>query len=158
MHPLLTAAKLTVTDLGGTDLAARHIGKSASSLYSELDPNNRHAKLGLLDAALLASACQDKRLASAFAMECGGLFLPLPQTDGSAAADDISRHFARLATEFGDVLSAAGAAVIGGNVTDTKLTAVQVQGLELMGALQALMVHLAQCNQAAKGPNLQAGA
>lgn len=156
MHALLIAVRLTVRELGGAEQAARHLGKSPSTLAHELDPNCAHAKLGLLDAATLAAAASEKRIAAAFAAECGGMFLPLPQADGSAAGEDTTRLFATLATEFGDVLAAAGQAVADGRVTDRELGEVQKQGLELMGALQSLMVHLAQRNQAAKGPTLQA--
>lgn len=156
MHPLLIAAKLTVRNMGGAELAARHLGKSPSTLAHELDPNCAHAKFGLLDAATLVEASGDTRIAAAFAAECGGMFLLLPRVDDSAAGEDTSRLFAKLAAEFGDVLTAAGAAVADGRVTDRELGEVQKQGLELMGALQSLMVHLGQRNQAAKGPALQA--
>lgn len=152
MHPLLTAARLTVQSLGGTEQAARLLGKSTSTLYAELDPNATHGKLGLLDATMLASAAGDGRIPSAMAAECEGMFLRLPRHDDSAEGEDTGRLFARLASEFGDVLSAAGTAVADGRVTDRELQEVQKQGLELMGALQSLMVHLAQRNAAGKLP------
>ena len=152
MHPLLTAARLSVQGLGGTEQAARLLGKSTSSLYAELDPNAPHAKLGLLDAALLATAAGDGRIAAAFAAECEGMFLRLPRADDSADGEDTGHLFARLASEFGDVLTTAGSAVADGRVTDRELQEVQKQGLDLMGALQSLMVHLAQRNAAAKLP------
>lgn len=149
MHPLLIAARLVVRDMGGADQAARHLGKSGSTLAHEIDPNYPSAKLGLLDAATLSAAASDARIASAFAAECGGVYLQLPQA-ASEADDDTMRHITALVGEFGDVLREVSSAAADGCVTDNELDRVQREAVEVIAGLQRLLVHLAQRNQAAK--------
>lgn len=155
MHPVMIAARLLVRDMGSADVAAPHLGKSASTLSHELDPNYKGAKLGLLDALTLTQASGDDRIATAFAAACGGVFLKLPQ-DGSQAGDDTVQHVTRVVGEFGDVLREVSGSTADGQVSDNELVRVQAEALEAIGALQRMLAHLAQLNQAGKSaPHLQ---
>lgn len=166
-HPVIIAARLLVRDMGGAAEAARHLGKSGSTLAHELEQSHAagssnaalepsalkaRPKLGLLDAVTLMQASADTRLISAIAAECGGVYMPLPQMADGAGQQDTVNHVTRLVGEFGDVLREVAARTPDGEVSDNDMTVLQAESLELMGALQALMVHLARLNQAGKPP------
>jgi hypothetical protein len=162
MHPLLTAARLLVRDMGGAEDAAKHLGKRGSSLNHELDPNYEGAKFGLLDAATLTQAALAEgvrdaaRIATAFAAECGGTFLPLPQS--AQTHDDTLRHVSELVTAFGQALAEVTKAVEDGKVNDNELATVQAESLQVIGALQRLVVHLGQLNAAGKPAHIRRAA
>lgn len=156
MHPLLIAARLLVRDMGGADEAAKHLGKSGTTLSHELNPNDRTAKLGLLDAATLTQASGNHLLATAFAAECGGVFLPLPDLAVAAGGQDTLGKVSKLVTEFGDVLREVASRTADGVVCDNDLAVLQAECLQLMSAQQDMLVHLARLNQAGKPPMLRA--
>lgn len=150
-HPLLIAARLVVRDMGGAERAAEHIGASESALRHQLNPNDRANKLGLLDAATLSNASGDTRIAEAFAHECGGVFIAMPQVPGASATGPTTmEHAGKLATELGELLASAAAAVRDGDVKDSELREVMAKGVDMMAAWQGLMVHMGQLNEATR--------
>lgn len=149
-HPLLIAAQHVVRKMGGNDIAARHLGKSVHTMRHELQEDYDGAKLGLLDACMLSQAAADTRIAAAFAMECGGTFVPLPDLPEEGDGADTMRHVSTLVKEFGDVLSEVSSRAADGDISDNDLAALQRESLEMMAALQGLMSHLTHRNAAGK--------
>lgn len=149
-HPLLIAARLVVRDMGGAERAAEHIGASESALRHQLNPNDRANKLGLLDAATLSAASGDTRIAEAFAAECGGVFIAMPQATVATGGPTTMEHAGKLATELGELLASTAEAVRDGEVKDSELREVMAKGVDMMTAWQSLMVHMGRLNEATR--------
>lgn len=150
MDPLI-AARLTVRDHGGAGVIAPQLGKSQSSLSHELDPHCRGAKLSLLDAVSIAQLTGDARIPTAFAAECGGMFVPLP----TVPADDpdtqaTMAHLGRVSSEFGDLVSTTAGRIADGSVSDNDLAAIEREYADLVVAGQRLLTHLRARNAAEK--------
>lgn len=148
-HPLLIAAQLVVRSMGGFEEAAKSLGKSPSTLRHELNEDDHANKLGLMDAMTLTQSSGDQRIVVALAAECGGVFMPLPQAS-TAGSEDTVRHIGLLVKEFGELLSEVSTRAADGVISDNDLAALQRESLEMMGAMQALLVHLAARNASTK--------
>ena len=154
MKTVMLAARAVVQEMGGPKAVAQALGCNPTTLAHELDPKYESAKLGvdrLLEIELLHGG---GRIASAFASACGGTFLALPSASG-AGGDDTLQHVSRLVAEFGDVLREVSTSTADGRITDNELQRFLAEVLQVQGALNGLVSHLSQLNQAAKPSYLQ---
>ena len=145
-----TAAFNLVHDYpGGATALAPLLGKSASTLNHEVDPNYPTAKLGLADALKLTLLSKDRSVLNAFAMACHCMVLPLPAcADG--IDDDTFKGVTRLAREFAEVISQISEVTADGAVTDNELRRVEGEAAELVSAVQAVLTTLRVRNEAGK--------
>jgi len=145
-----TAAFNLVHDYpGGATALAPLLGKSASTLSHEVDPNYPTAKLGLADALKLTLLSKDRTVLNAFAMACHCMVLPLPAcADG--VDDDTFKGVTRLAREFAEVISQVSEVTADGTVSDNELRRVEREAAELVSAVQAVLTALRVRNEAGK--------
>jgi hypothetical protein len=145
-----TAAFNLVHDYpGGATALAPLLGKSASTLNHEVDPNYPTAKLGLADALKLTVLSKDRGVLNAFAMACHCMVLPLPScADG--IDDDTFKGVTRLAREFAEVISQISEVTADGAVSDNELGRVEREASELVSAVQAVLTTLRVRNEAGK--------
>jgi len=142
-----TAAFNLVHDYpGGATALAPLLGKSASTLSHEVDPNYPTAKLGLADALKLTLLSNDRTVLNAFAMACHCMVLPLPAcADG--IDDDTFKGVTRLAREFAEVISQISEVTADGAVSDNELRRVDTEATELVSAIQAVLTGLRLRNE-----------
>jgi len=145
-----TAAFNLVHDYpGGATALAPLLGKSASTLNHEVDPNYPTAKLGLADALKLTLLSKDRGVLNAFAMSCHCMVVPLPAcADG--IDDDTFKGVTRLAREFAEVISQISEVTADGAVSDNELRRVEREATELVSAVQAVLTTLRVRNEAGK--------
>jgi hypothetical protein len=133
MNPI-DAARLVVRDYpGGAASLAPRLGKAASSLSHEVDPNFRGAKLGLEDAVTITQLTGDMRILAAFAAECGFSLLPLP--DAAVSTSCAITAVASVMHETADVLRTVSATMADGVVTPNEKVACRKEIGEAMRAL-----------------------
>jgi hypothetical protein len=145
-----TAAFNLVHDYpGGATALAPLLGKSASTLSHEVDPNYPTAKLGLADALKLTMLSKDRSVLNAFAMACHCMVLPLPAcADG--VDDDTFKGVTRMAREFAEVIGEISAVTADGRVSDNELRRVEGEAAELVSAVQMVLTALRARNEAGK--------
>jgi hypothetical protein len=133
---------------GGAQALAGVVGKSATSLSHEVNPNYPGAKLGLADAVTLSEWTGDRQVLNAFAANMSCMVVPLvaavPGAEGAAA------YTATLASEFGQLMAACAAGLADGTVTDNERAHIEREGAELMSALQRLLGEVRAINVASK--------
>ena len=147
---VLTAAFNLVHDYpGGATALAPLLGKSASTLSHEVDPNYPTAKLGLADALKLTMLSKDRTVLNAFAMACHCMVLPLPAcADG--VDDDTFKGVTRMAREFAEVIGQISEVTADGRVSDNELRRVESEAAELVSAVQMVLTALRARNEAGK--------
>jgi hypothetical protein len=145
-----TAAFNLVHDYpGGATALAPLLGKSASTLSHEVDPNYPTAKLGLADALKLTMLSKDRSVLNAFAMACHCMVLPLPAcADG--VDDDTFKGVTRMAREFAEVIGQISEVTADGRVSDNELRRVEGEAAELVSAVQMVLTALRARNEAGK--------
>lgn len=145
-----TAAFNLVHDYpGGATALAPLLGKSASTLSHEVDPNYPTAKLGLADALKLTMLSKDRTVLNAFAMACHCMVLPLPAcADG--VDDDTFKGVTRMAREFAEVIGQISEVTADGRVSDNELRRVESEAAELVSAVQMVLTALRARNEAGK--------
>jgi hypothetical protein len=145
-----TAAFNLVHDYpGGATALAPLLGKSASTLSHEVDPNYPTAKLGLADALKLTMLSKDRSVLNAFAMACHCMVLPLPAcADG--VDDDTFKGVTRMAREFAEVIGQISEVTADGRVSDNELRRVEREATELVSAVQMVLTALRARNEAGK--------
>jgi hypothetical protein len=145
-----TAAFNLVHDYpGGATALAPLLGKSASTLSHEVDPNYPTAKLGLADALKLTMLSKDRSVLNAFAMACHCMVLPLPAcADG--VDDDTFKGVTRMAREFAEVIGQISEVTADGRVSDNELRRVESEAAELVSAVQMVLTALRARNEAGK--------
>jgi hypothetical protein len=154
MQGVMLAARAVVQELGGVDQVARALGKNRFSLSHELNPRAEGHKLGLETAVQIDQLHGQGRIASAFAAACGGAFVPDASAEEPAELDTVA-HTARIAREFADVLREVSETTREGSVSDNDLMRVRRETLELIGALNGMLVHLGALNHAGKPAQLR---
>ena len=145
-----TAAFNLVHDYpGGATALAPLLGKSASTLSHEVDPNYATAKLGLADALKLTMLSKDRSILNAFALNCHCMVLPLPSSpDG--IDDDTFKSVTRMAREFAEVIGQVAEVTADGAVSDNELGRVEREAAELVAAVQVVLAALQARNRASK--------
>jgi len=145
-----TAAFNLVHDYpGGATALAPLLGKSASTLNHEVEPNYATAKLGLADALKLTMLSKDRGILNAFAMACHCMVLPLPSSP-EGIDDDTFTSVTRMAREFAEVISQIAEVTADGAVSDNELGRVEREAAELVAAVQAVLAALQARNRASK--------
>ena len=152
-----TAAFNLVHDYpGGATALAPLLGKSASTLSHEVDPNYPTAKIGLADALKLTLLTKDRGILNSFALASHCMVLPLPAcADG--IDDDTFKGVTRMAREFAEVIGQISEVTADGAVTDNELRRVEGEAAELMSAVQAVLIALRVRNEAAKPQSMREG-
>ena len=142
-----TAAFNLVHDYpGGATALAPLLGKSASTLSHEVDPNYPTAKLGLADALKLTMLSKDRSVLNAFAMACHCMVVPLPACSDNDD-DDTFRSVTRVAREFAELISEVSEVTADGAVSDNELRRVDSEATELVAAIQAVLTTLRLRNE-----------
>ena len=149
LSPLL-AVRLVVSDHGGAEFIGPQLGKGASTLNHELDPNYRGAKLGLTDAVMVFQITHDTRIPEAFAVACGGMFVPLPQLSDNPDTVATMAHLARVSREFAEFVGEVGERAADDDISDNDIIAIEREYGELVQAGQRLVTHLRGRNAAQK--------
>jgi hypothetical protein len=133
---------------GGSPSLAPRIGKNATTLAHEVHGTGA-AKLGLLDAEKITLRTGDLRILEAFALNCGQMLIPLPQSSDQPV-DDCMARLATTAREFGDLCTEVAADLVDGSISDNELARIDRECGELMSSLRTLREALARRNQAGK--------
>lgn len=146
---VLAAAYNVVSDYrGGASALAPLLGKSGSTLSHEVSPNCTHAKFGLLDAVKVTAFTGDWRILQAFAAEVGALVVPIHSNAGGEA--DTLAALGKMAHEFADLVSATGAAMADGEVSDNELATLERETGDLVAAAQNVLALARAINEARK--------
>lgn len=146
---VLAAAYNVVSDYrGGASALAPLLGKSGSTLSHEVSPNCAHAKFGLLDAVKVTAFTGDWRILQAFAAEVGALVVPIHSNAGGEA--DTLAALGKMAHEFADLVSATGAAMADGEVSDNELATLERETGDLVAAAQNVLALARAINEARK--------
>lgn len=125
---------------GGAESLGPRMEKNPITLNHEVRGTGQ-AKLGLDDAVSMTALSDDLRILNAFAAEVDCMVLRLPRRlDGGEGA---MVQVARLAREFGDLVSTVSEATADGQITANELARVRREWEDLTTAGQALLAHLA---------------
>jgi len=125
---------------GGADSLGPRLHKPSTTLSHEVNGTGT-AKFGLETAVKASVLTRDYRILHAFAVECGHMALPLPETaaaDGTSMMECQATFFAEVA----DVVRELGQVVADGRVTRNERDAVRQQAGELIVALQAMVARV----------------
>lgn len=138
MSRVLDAAYNVVHDYpGGADSLGPRIEKPGTTLSHEASRTGS-AKFGLDTAVKVSVLSRDYRILHAFAVECGHMVLPLPETAAANGASMAERQAAFFA-EVSDVVRELGQVLADGRVTRNERDAVRRQAGELIAALQVMV-------------------
>lgn len=83
----------------GVEKLARHLGKSASLLYAKLTESVENKAPSLREALAISDHADDTALLEAWAVHCGGVFIPLPPA--TASDDDVLDDMIALSESLG---------------------------------------------------------
>lgn len=133
---------------GGSKALSLRLGKAATTLADEVNPNLTHAKLGLLDAIKMQVMSRDYRVLYAMAAELGHASFPLPDLD--RIDSNCSQSVATLAKEFGELMAEVAQGLADGDVNDNELKRLEREAGQLVSALQQLLRHAATLNAKSK--------
>ncbi len=124
---------------GGAESLGPRFSKNPTTLNHEVKGTGQ-AKLGLDDAAAMSVLSGDLRILNEFAAECDCMVLRMPTCldDGNGAMLQV----ARMAREFGDLVSSVSDVMADGQVTANELTRVRREWSALLAEGQALLAHL----------------
>lgn len=136
---LKRAVRAAIHACGGIDGAAATVDKSRS-LVGNWNNLNQGDMPTLGDALAIdeiaIAAGKRPEIASALARELGGVFLPLPRTDGASAP--LAMRVIELAKELGDVSARIGEALADGEVTPREANAAEAEVDDLIERACAL--------------------
>jgi hypothetical protein len=155
MNTLDSAHQLAREYPGGIEaLAPRLGGKSAFTLRHELTRQGT-SKLGLLDAeamtlyAMQVNMANPLRILNAFAQNCGGVVLRMPDQIHGQGGDTL-KDLAEAATAFSTFVSSVASSVADGEISANELREVDRRLSALVGHSQAVRERLAAMHEAAK--------
>lgn len=138
---VLDAAYHTVHNYpGGSEALGLRMSpaKSGTTLSQEVRPPvGCTAKLGINTAAQIIDLSGDYTIAHAFCARVGGMFVPLPQVDGTNTK--VLPAVSRLAAEFGQLVAQVTDVADDGRVSLNELRQVERKATELMVALQSTL-------------------
>ena len=148
---VMTAAFNLVHDHpGGAEALAQRMGKAGSTLSHEVSPQHPHAKLGLVDAVKATLITGNLAILNAFAAECGCIAVPVES--GVVTDADTLQALAKLAREFGDVVSEVSGAMSDGGVSANELARVEREAGELLQSLQGVLLVLRRAHRDGTAP------
>ena len=133
---------------GGAPSLAPRIGKNATTLAHELNGTGA-AKLGLLDAEKITLRAGDLRILEAFALNCGQMLVPLPETM-QQGGDDCMLQLAEAAREFGEFCKEVAGDLADGKISDNELARIDRECGELIASLHQVRESVARRNMAGK--------
>ena len=138
---VIDAAHAAVHDYpGGSPALAVRMGMSAAVLRNKVNPNNSQHHLTLLEAVRLVSLTGDKRLAHAFAMEVGGLFLDGAEDDELVSDMAVLESVTAVFSRAGALGNAVHSSLSDGRLTSREMKSIRKEAYQLR--LKA--VHLVQ--------------
>lgn len=126
------AAYATVHDYpGGSGSLAPRMGMSLAVLNSKVNPNTRTHHLTLAEAVKLVALTNDKRLAHAIAMECGGLFLDGAEDDGIVADMAVLESVTAVFSRAGALGSEVHASLADQRLTSREMKKIEAEAYQL---------------------------
>lgn len=147
---LLDTAYAVVHDYpGGADSLGPRIGKNATTLSHEVK-GTRDAKLGLLTAEKITHLSGDLRILTAFAINCGQMLVPLPESLLKGSDEDCMLRLADTAREFGTLCKEVAVDMADGKISDNELKRIDRDCGRLIAELHSLREALAQRNAEGK--------
>ena len=125
---------------GGAKALGARMGKA--NLADELNPNCRGAKLGAEDMVTMELLARDYRCLYAHAEELRHYPpVPMPE-DVDPQAEPCMVQLAKLAKEFGDLVSAVSSRTADGDVSANDMRAIEAEWQEMLCASVAMMAQL----------------
>ena|SRR6218665_1652273 len=139
----------TVHDYGVEELAT-FLGKSKSTLYQEVNPQpDGAAKAGLLDVLKMIDRAQDFRVVHAINARFNFCAVPMPRLP-QGEHEDTMAQVARMAREFGEVMTDIAKSLEDGRVSQNELKQVERQWGDLQAAGMVVIATLAAKAKAAQ--------
>lgn len=119
----------------GVQLLANKMGVSAGVLYNKANANDTsHHKPTLGEAVLVTNLTNDKRIAQALAVACGGVFLDLP--DLSLISDmALLECISKIAAEGGEFHTALLASLSDNRIHRDEFWAIQTEAFQWIAAI-----------------------